>query len=281
MTYSDLNVLWSNAPCNDDVNLPSTCMQVSRQTTVTKNPPATDMLSEKRRVDVDNVSFDSNAFKTLTEQADQSQLQNEISNLLQDKQTLANVALNHFSQWDKDKDEALSVTELSQIETWELSAQERAAARILAKNFDAASNLSSAVLPQEVEQLSWGGRDFMQSAFAGDSKDGISRNDLNVIASVSKENGLAKMTHDLVQGHKHEAGFHGALSGAGGVLALFYLLKMATHKGGVFMALQFLTQTIAATVNAKIAVDAVNNKDEEALKELFEDKEESVKLFDV
>ncbi len=225
--------------------------------------------------------FGQNIIQTQPEVTVSPSLAEEVAHLMQDKHSLASNALDHFSDWDANKDGSLSIDELNSVTNSQLSVQERATASILAKNFESARNLNTESLPKDLDGLTDTGHDYMQKFFAGDKGDGITHNDLNVLSMLYTSDGLQTIVHTMQQQEKTEAAISGAMvaiSTEGTLTSLRqFILNPASR---VFTALVAIANLAAAALNARNALSRINSDDDKKLEEYFGSKIDSANHWD-
>jgi hypothetical protein len=205
---------------------------------------------------------------------DKVQLSAAISDQFLDKKSFADNAVNHFADWDKSGDGALSLAELSSVQgSQEASYTDRATASLLAENFSLISSLSAIGLAPDpnLKSYSDAGLDSLLSVFGNDFlTDGITRKDLTALSMFTSPSGEQKFLNHVQAAEKNSLAFNGLLTGINGTLALLNLASMfGPAPIRFFNAAIFGINTVGTVVSGKATLDAVGKNDMQLMEMQF------------
>jgi hypothetical protein len=145
--------------------------------------------------------------------------------------TAGNTALEHFLEWDENRNGTLSQDELAKVSLCSNTKEERESADLLTLNFDSARELSQAGR-EDVGGLSWRSRDCLESAFYNDwQSTGISRKDLVALDMLASSSGLYTFSQKVEANKRNGLISDGSVVGLSVIMGGLLVRKTLMGKG--------------------------------------------------
>ncbi len=217
---------------------------------------------------------------------DKIQLSSAIADQILNKETFAASAHQHFAEWDKDKNDSLSRTELSDVfNSSTVSYEERATASILSENYSLFRKLCTSELQEDPNRKSYtrAGYQFLESEFGNDRvTNGISIADLDVLSKLVSKNGQQRFLDAAETREKQQLGHDALLTGVNGTLALLTLARvLAPGPVRMLTGAALGVSSFATGMSSGAMFDATQKNDLKLLEMQFKNRKAMLDSLDV
>ncbi len=209
---------------------------------------------------------------------DRIELSSAISDQILDREKFAANAQDRFVDWDKDKNNAVTLKELSDVYlSTDENYEDRATASILAQNYSLFSNMVAPRWNDDSNRnyYSKAGYRFLESSFGGDDvADGITRKDINLFSMLATEGGQNKFVQDAQSREKASIGVNGLFAGINGAIAVSTLAEMLRPGPvGVFFGAVLALNSAAALIMGRSAWDGIAKNDLQLVETQFKNRQ--------